>query len=99
FAKLLSKLSGSDDGVEKRCMDRVHGVFQDLQPVTRIEIFLARDETIARPGEAVVHRERWLLVRRAHIGKHDPVILVDGVGTVTETALQRAVRRLTWGLQ
>jgi hypothetical protein len=39
------------DGVEKRRMGRVHGVFHDLQPVAGIEVFLAWYRAIARPAK------------------------------------------------
>ena len=75
-------------------MGRIHGVFHDLQPIARIEIFLARDEAVARPDKAVVHRQRWLLVGRAQIREDDAVVLPGGIRSVAQPVLQSAVRRL-----
>ena len=80
-------------------MGRIHGVFHDLQPVARIEIFLARDEPVARPDEAIVHRERRLLVGRTQIGEDDAVMLAGRIGAVAQPVLQRAVRRLARGFE
>ncbi len=91
YAKFVGEHRAADDRVEKRGMGRVHRVFQDLQPVARIEIFLARDHAIARADEAVEHRERRLLVGRAQIGKDDAVRLTGRIGAVKQPVLQRAV--------
>jgi hypothetical protein len=65
--------------LRKGRMDRVHGIFEELQPVVWIEVFLARDQTIARPGEAVVYREWRLPVGRPQMGKDDAVVLVGRI--------------------
>src|SRR5256885_14563186 len=85
--------------MEKRRMDGVHGVFQDLQPVTRIEIFPAWHEPIAWSAKTIIHGKRRLLLRWPHIGKHDAIVLVGRVGTVAESVLQRTRGRLAWCLQ
>src|SRR5262249_18669212 len=99
LTKLVSKLRARNDGMEKGRVHGVHGIFQDLQPVARIEILLAGDEPVARSVEAIVTGEGWLLVRWSHVGKHDALILVGRVGAVTEPVFQRALYWLAWGLQ
>jgi len=83
-AKLLGELGSADDRVEKRRMGGIHCVFHDLQPVTWIEIFLARYQTIAWLDEAVVHRETRLAVGRTHIGKDDAAVLMGRIGPVIQ---------------
>ena len=98
-AELVGKYRAADDRMEKRRMDRVHRIFQDLQPVARIEVFLARNEPKARPAEAVVYRERRLPVGRPQIGKDDAVVLVGRISPVIEPILEGALRRLAGCLE
>src|SRR5262249_29721223 len=72
----------------------VHGIFEDLEPIARIEVFAARDESIARATEAVVERKGWPLLWRTHVREHDAVVLVDRIGAVAEPILERARRWL-----
>jgi hypothetical protein len=85
--------------MEKRRVHGIHGIFQDLQPVARIIILLARDELVSRSRKAVIDRERRLYVGRPHVGKDDAIILMRGIGPMTEPVLQGTVCRFTRGLQ
>src|ERR1700742_1224246 len=80
-------------------MCRIHRVFQDLQPIARIKVFLSRNEPVSRPGKAVIHREWRTLLGRAHIGEHDARVLMGWIGAVAQPVLQRAAGRLAWGLE
>src|SRR5580765_352867 len=64
LAELLGELRAADNGMKERRVNGIHGVLHDLQPVARIEILPAGDESIAGPLEAIVQRERRSLVRR-----------------------------------
>src|SRR5262245_63177194 len=85
--------------MEECCVNRVHGIFEDLEPVTRIVVLASGHEAIACAGEAVVERKGWPFLRRPHVRKHYPVVLVNGIGAVTEPVLQSTGRWLAWGLE
>jgi hypothetical protein len=98
LAELLGELRAADNGMKERRVNGIHGVLHDLQPVARIEILLAGDESIAGPLEAIIQRERRLLVRRPHVPEHDPFVLMGWVGALAEPVFQRAVGWLARGL-
>ena len=89
-AEFLGEHRAADDGVEERGVDRVHRVFQDLQPVARIEIFLARNDPVAWAAEAVIGGECRHFLGRAHVAEHDAVRLAHRIGAVTQLVLDRA---------
>src|SRR5262249_50238849 len=62
--------------------------------VARVEVFLARDQAIARPIEAVIDREGRPTIGRPHIRKDDAAVLMRGVGAVMEPVLESAFIRL-----
>ncbi len=80
-------------------MRRVHGVFLDLQPVALPQGRRAGDLAVAGQVPGVEHREIGLLVRRAHIGEDQPLMLVHRIGAVEQPVLQGAVGRLARGFE
>src|SRR5262249_23752301 len=99
LAELVGELRASDDRVEKRRVDGVHGVLQNLEPVARIEIFLPGDDPVAWSLEAIVDGKRRLLVRRPHVRKDDPTVFVRRIRAVAESVLERALGWLAWSLE
>jgi hypothetical protein len=99
-AELVGEHRARNDGVEERRVHRIHGVFQDLQPVARIEILSPRHQPHAGSRQqTIVGGERRHLLRRPHVGEHDAVRLVRRVRAVAQPVLQRAVGRLAGRLQ
>jgi len=61
-SELVGECEPLIDGVEKRRMGGIHGVFHDLQPVAWVEVFPPGHEAIAGPDKTVIHREKRLPV-------------------------------------
>jgi hypothetical protein len=90
-AELIGEHRAANDGVEERGVHRIHRVFEDLQPVARVEILLAGHHSKAGPDKAVIGRKRRLLLWRTEIGEQDAVRLVDRIGAVEQPIFQGAV--------
>jgi hypothetical protein len=97
--ELVGELGAADNGVEKRRMGGIHGIFHDLQPVARVEVFPPRHKSIAGPDKAVIHREKRLPVGWTHLGKDDAAVFMGGIGPVIQPVFQGTVRRLAWRLE
>ncbi len=80
-------------------MDRILRVFEDLQPVAGIDVFLAGDDSIAGPDEAVIGRESRHLLRRTHIGENEAMRLAHRIGAVEQPLLEPARRRFARGFE
>ena len=80
-------------------MGRVHAVFFDLQPVALPDCRRAGDLAVAGQVVGVEDRKIGLLVGRAHIGEHQPVVLAHRVGAMAQPVLERAVGGLTRGFE
>ena len=84
-------------------MCRVHAVLFDLHPVAGPNAPVVRNESVVRSvkvvGDSIVHGEDGLFIRWPHIGEHEALVLKDGIGSVVEPVFQRAVGRLSRGLQ
>ena len=64
-----------------------------------VRIAWAGHELVARQAIGIEDREVRRLVQWSHVGEHQPMILLHGIGAVIEAILQRAVRRLAWRLE
>ena len=94
----IGELGEADPRVQEHRMRRVHHVLLHLEPVAGIGDVVGH-QPVVRHGQRVVGREFGPLVRRAHIGEDQPVMLLDRVGAVIEPVLERARRRLARRLQ
>ena len=86
-AEFFCELRSGDDGVEERCVDRVHGVLQNLQPVAGVVVLLAGNHAVPFPFVGVEQRERRHLVRRAHVGEYGAIVFMGRVGAVAQAVL------------
>src|SRR5262249_40638310 len=87
------------DRVQERRVDGVHRVVLHLEPVARHRELRGRVELESRHVERVVHREYGLRIRGPHVREDQPAELERGVGALTESMPQRALRRLARRLE
>jgi len=64
-----------------------------------VRIAWAGHELVARQAIGIEDREVRRLVQWSHVGEHQPMILLHGIGAVIEAILQRAVPRLARGIE
>src|SRR5207249_4935572 len=86
-------------GMEEGEMRRVHTVFLHLQPVARPDIARTGHELVTGQIKSVQDRKGRLLVRRPHVGEHQPTVLVYRIGSMIEAVFQRAIRWLSRRLE
>ena len=95
----VGELGAAHLAVEEAAMDRIGAVLVALQPVARRVDRVRHQLAVLGIDEGVVNREVGQLVGRAHVGEHQPLVLLHPIGALEDRLLELAVRRLARRLQ
>src|SRR4029450_12697159 len=97
--QVVRKPLTTGEGMQEGEMRWVHTVFLHLQPVARPDTARTGHELVTGQVKRVQDGEGRLLLRRPHVRKHHPTVLVYRISTMIEAVFQCAIRWLSRRLE